>query len=146
MNVRQNDISRIIMYPKHKGLSRPAVIAPHFLDPLSRSDLVQGYDAVMGRLILRLSIVPDEGERQENCETEGSERKQGSLSDYEYPAGVSISPGTCSVYIRRPSFDPAGLPAPAPRNPESFAVGPGDTPGVSAIVTVFPFTSSAVMP
>jgi hypothetical protein len=63
MNVRQSDISRILMNPKHKRLSGLGEVSPHFLDPLSRRHRMQGNDPVTSR-ILRLRTVPTERKQQ----------------------------------------------------------------------------------
>ena len=66
MGVGKSDISRILMNPKHERLSGLCEIARHLLDPLPRLKCAQRGNAVLPGLILRLRVVPGEGQRQEN--------------------------------------------------------------------------------
>src|SRR6478752_8303878 len=51
MHVRQRDISRILVNPEYKGLSRLGGIPPHILDPLSRLHRVEGNDDMMTNVL-----------------------------------------------------------------------------------------------
>jgi len=63
MNVRQRDVSRVLVNPKDEGLSGLAEIAFLFLGHGARRERMKWHDVLQGRR-LRLRKRPEESEQQ----------------------------------------------------------------------------------
>jgi len=76
MNVRQRDVSRVLVNPKDEGLSGLAEIALHLLYPLARRERMKWHD-VLQRRRLRLRK-RREGSEQQGDDGDSHKKHQGS--------------------------------------------------------------------